>query len=296
MQPLRGVYPAIVTPFTASGLVNHDAVEKLLEFHLEAGVDGFYVGGTTGEGILQDISTRLAVAKLAVDRVRGRAKVIVHVAACATDDAVTLARGAAAAGADAISAIPPIFYKVGFDGIHRYYQTIAEAVDVPTLAYYIPALSGSAFSRDEIGKLLNIRGVCGLKFSDYNLFMLHSLREHYPEATIVSGNDEVFLPALVMGAHGSIGLTINSMPELFVGIYRAYGQGDLAEAQRLQFQANRAIEILLRYGAFGANKAVLKMRGIDCGQPRDPLLPLEDSQYENLHRELEAIQFTFYST
>ena len=293
MRQFRGVYPAIVTPFTDAGVLNREAIEKLVAFQLDAGVDGFYVGGATGECLLQDVPTRAAMAKRVVDEVRGRAKVIVHVAACTTADAVTLAREAADAGADAVAALPPIFYKVGFDGIHRYYRAIAEAVDVPTLVYYLPALSGVAFSREEIGRLLEIPGVCGLKFSDYNLFLLHSIREHYPQATVFSGNDEVFLPALVMGTHGSIGMTLNFMPEIYVGLYRAYGQGDLAEAQRLQFQANRVIEILLRYGSFGATKAILKMRGIDCGQPREPLMPLEDSQYESLQRELEAIQFIF---
>ena len=295
MRHFRGVYPAIVTPFTDGGALDQGAIESLIAFLLDAGVDGFYVGGATGEGLLQDVTTRAAMAKWVVDGARGRAKVIVHVAACTTADAVTLAQMAADAGADAVAALPPIFYKVGFDGILRYYRAIAAAADVPTLVYYLPALSGATFSRDEIGTLLDIPGVCGLKFSDYNLFLLHSLREHYPEATVFSGNDEVFLPALVMGAHGTIGMTLNFMPEIYVGIYRAYSQGDLAEAQRLQYQANRAIELLFRYGAFGATKAILKMRGIDCGQPREPLIPLEDSQIENLRRDLESIQFPFNS-
>jgi N-acetylneuraminate lyase len=291
MEPLQGVYPAIVTPFTEAGALDLKALEKVLEMQLSAGVDGFYVGGSTGEGILQDIATRRTMMRFVADRVRGKAKVIVHVAACATEDAVTLAREAASAGADAVSALPPIFYKVGFDAVERYYRTIAEATDLPLLAYYIPALSGWTFSAAEMARLLAIPGVGGLKFSDYNLFLLHGLREHHPQATVLSGNDEVFLPALVMGAHGSIGLTLNFMPRLYVGIYRAYRAGNLTEAQRLQFQANRITEIVLRYGALAACKAALKMLGIDCGPCRGPILSLTDGASDALRRELEAAGF-----
>ena len=113
--------------------------------------------------------------------------------------------------------------------------------------------------------------------------------------TVFSGNDQVFLPALVMGAHASIGLTLNFMPEVYVGIYRAYQQGDLVEAKRLQFQANRVTEIIIRYGQVGAAKAVLKMLDLDCGKTRSPVMPVEGPMFESLRKELKSVSF-FAST
>lgn len=292
MNSFGGIYPAIVTPFTASGHLDEEAVGKLASFLIERGVDGFYVGGTTGEGLLQSSETRRRMVQLIVERARhSQTRVIAHVGACSTDDAVALAKAAADVGADAVSSIPPVFYRVSFAGLCEYYRTVAEATDLPLLIYHIPALSGVGLSLGEMGRLLDLENVVGIKFSDYNHFFLRQIREHHPESIVFSGNDEVFLPALVMGAHGSIGLTLNFMPQMYVGIYRAYRQGDLAEAQRLQFLANRTIEIVIERGSLGACKAMMKMLGIDCGLPRGPVMPIEGAASDELRQELESVGF-----
>ena len=292
MTSFSGIYPAMVTPFTASGHLDEEAVNRLVSFLIERGVDGFYVGGTTGEGLLQDLGTRCRMVQLVADQARpNQTRVIAHVGACSTDDAVALARGAADVGADAVSAIPPVFYRVSFAGLCEYYRTIAEATDLPLVIYHIPGLSGVNLSLDEMGRLLDLPNVAGIKFSDYNHFFLRRLREHHPESIVFSGNDEVFLSGLVMGAHGSIGLTLIFMPQMYVGIYRAYRRGDLAEAQRLQFLANRTIEVVIERGSIGACKAMMKMLGIDCGLPRGPVTPIEGAAYDELRQELESVGF-----
>lgn len=291
MESLKGVYPAVVTPYAKTGELDKETLEKLIEFQLEAGVDGFYVCGTSGEGILLDKRMRHSVVKTVIDCVRRRAKVIVQVAACATDDAISFARDAAELGADAISSVPPIFFRVGLEGVRRYYTAIAKATDLPLIVYHIPALSGVALSLEEAGELFDVPNVCGIKFSDYNLFLLRNIREHYPNATVFSGNDEIFLAALSMGAHGSIGLTLNFMPEVYVGIFQAFEKGDIAEAQRLQFYATRVVEAIVRHNSIGACKAVLKMIGMDCGSTRGPVVPVEGKAYETLREELASIGF-----
>ncbi|MBI2439884.1 MAG: dihydrodipicolinate synthase family protein [Lentisphaerae bacterium] len=301
MTPFEGIYPALVTPLTSAGNLNEAALEKLVEFHAAAGVDGLYLGGTTGEGLLLDLATRQRLVERVVSTrggsasggkcARGRLKVIVHVAACSTDDAVALARYAEEAGADAVSAIPPVFYKIGFDGVHEYYRRIAAATRLPFYVYYIPALSGLAFSIEELGRLFALPNVAGVKFSDYNLFLLHALRERYPEKIVFSGEDQVFLPALVMGAHGAIGLTLNLMPRLYVALYRAFRSGNLAVAQRLQFQANRVIEVVIRHGSIAAAKAIMGMLGVDCGPCRGPLATIAGPAYDRLRQDLEQVGF-----
>ncbi|MBI2437382.1 MAG: dihydrodipicolinate synthase family protein [Lentisphaerae bacterium] len=301
MTPFEGIYPALVTPLTSAGELNEAALEKLVEFHVAAGVDGLYIGGTSGEGLLLDVATRRRLAERVVSTRGGSAsggkcarglKVIVHVACCATCDAVALARAAEEAGADAISAVPPIFFKFGFDGVREYYRQIAAASRLPFLVYYIPALSGMACSLEEIGRLFELPNVQGVKFSDYNLYLLRSLREHYPAKIVFSGNDEIFLPALVMGAHGSIGLTLNFMPRLYVNIYRAFKSGNLAEAQRLQFQANRVIEVVIRHGQLASAKAIMGMlRVADCGPCRAPIASISGEAQDRLRQDLEQVGF-----
>ncbi|HOJ20709.1 MAG TPA: dihydrodipicolinate synthase family protein, partial [Armatimonadota bacterium] len=115
MTDLGGVFPALLTPFDRQGQLNEPMVEALIHHLLEAGVDGFYVGGSTGEGLLMSPQERRRLTTAAVRAANGKAKVIVHVGANATDDAVDLARHAAEAGADAVSTLPPLFFKVGDD-------------------------------------------------------------------------------------------------------------------------------------------------------------------------------------
>ncbi len=118
-----------------------------MEFHLQSGVDGFYISGTTGQGILQSVAERTEVMRAVIERVQARAKVIVHVAAPTTKDAAALAGEAGSLGADAVSSVPPLFFRVPFDGVLDYYGTVAEAAGLPLLVYYIPGLS-AAFSLD----------------------------------------------------------------------------------------------------------------------------------------------------
>ena len=290
---LRGIYPATLTPYIPSGQVNGPTLKRLVEAHLHAGVNGFYVGGATGEGILQTVDERLAAAKFVMEQVGGRCQVVVHVGAVAADDAVKLARAVAALGVDAIAALPPIFYKVPFDAVVDFYRQVASAAGLPLLVYYIPGLNGLTFSDEQFDELLAIDHVVGIKFSDYNLFVMQQLLERHRQAVVMSGNDEVLLPALSIGAHGSIGLTLNIMPGLYVALYRAVTAGDFRTAQELQHKANRLIAIILRFGAGGGSavKPIMNMIGFDCGAPRLPLPALDGPQTDRLREQLTRIGF-----
>lgn len=292
-QPIRGVYPATLTPYTAGGKLNDPLLCELVEAHLATGVDGFYVGGGTGEGILQTVEERIEGVRLVTEQVAGRAQVIAHVGALTTADAARLAREVAALGVDAISALPPIFYRVPFDSVLTFYREIAAAAAKPMLAYYIPGLNGITFTGDEFDRLFAIDHVVGVKFSHGDLFLLQQLVATHPDAVVMSGNDEIFLSALAAGAHGSIGLTLNIMPALYVQLYEAFTNGDITTAQALQAKANRLIQILVGYGSGGVGglKPVMEMIGFDCGVARPPLPGLDRDARDRLRDQLTEIGF-----
>lgn len=288
---MRGIFPALVTPMSADGQVNVEAVEALIAYHLNARVNGFYVCGNTGEGLLLEQKTRIQMAKCVCEHVAGRARVIVHVGATVVEEARTLARAAASAGADAISSLPPTIFHPKFEAIFAYYQTLTQESDLPLYLYHIPELTGASFSLDEFGQLFTIPQVVGIKFSDYNLFLMQQIRTRFPNITVFSGFDEVFLPALLMGAHGAIGATFNYMPSLFVGIYQAWTAGHLEYARELQFRANQVIAQMLDYGYIPASKSILRMKGYKCGTVSPPLHPLTAEAEIELHRKLKQIGF-----
>ena len=276
VKRFQGVYPALVTPVDDRGKIQTGALRDLMDWHLEVGVDGFYIAGGTGEGLLLTQDQRRALTDATVRAADGRAPIIVHVGHVSTRAAVDLARHAASAGADAVSAIPPIYYGTDPDSIVGHYSAIASATPLPLIVYHIPAATHSQMTVSLMRELLRLPTVKGIKFSDYNHFLMRQIALLGSELLVYSGNDEVFLSGLVMGANGGIGLTYNFMPQLFVGIYQAFHAGDLARARELQWKACAMIDVLLGISGstLSAAKVLLRHLGFEVGEVRRPIRPL----------------------
>ena len=299
MNNFRGIMPALLTPFDASGEVTTPAIHQLIEFLLASGVSGFYVNGSTGEGLLLSVNERKQVLEAALDAVNGRVPVIAHVGAVSTRDAVELAKHAAGAGAAAIAAIPPIYFGVDFAAIKAHYQQIVAATrGVPFWLYHIPGATGVHLTPDQFAELIWIDGVRGVKFSATNYYEMRAILEHGQtivgqDFRVMNGTDEMLLAALVMGAHGAVGSTYNVLAGHFVRLFDAFTVGDLAQAETLQYEANRIIRPLLSVPHIPALKAILKREGIDCGLPRAPLRPLTEDETTWLVRELSKLETSF---
>ncbi|HHX42281.1 MAG TPA: hypothetical protein GX715_20195 [Armatimonadetes bacterium] len=289
MTDLGGVFPALLTPFDRQGQLNEPMVEALVHHLLDAGVDGFYVGGSTGEGLLMSPQERRRLTTAAVRAANGKAKVIVHVGANATDDAVALARHAAEAGANAVSTLPPLFFKVGDEAVIEHYARVASA-GLPLIAYHIPSLTGQRMAPELMARLAEIPGVAGLKFTDNDFFLMRNLIEDGAGRWIVfNGSDEIFLCGLAMGAHGGIGSTYNVMPEAYVSLFRAFQAGDLRRAQELQFRITRAVRAIVAHPTIGALKAMMSARGLELGEPRRPLPPVSAAVGRQLCETLDQL-------
>lgn len=141
-------------------------------------------------------------------------------------------------------------------------------------------------------RFMEIPTVIGMKFSSSDLFQMYQILElDHGRLNVLSGNDEIFLAALAMGSHGSIGLTLNFMPKLFAQIFRAFCSGQIEEAQRAQFLACQFIGVLVRYPVISAAKEIMRWKGFDCGQARGPLEILTEEQKRGLRSDLEALHF-----
>lgn len=290
---IHGILPALLTPMSASGdAVDHAVLRRLVEFHIQSGVSGFFVCGGTGEGLLLLEQERRAVLETVVDAASGRARIIAHVGALDTGTAERLAAHAAGLEVDAVAAVPPVYFRVDDDAICDHYRLIAEAASgKPVFVYNIPSATGVEINARLMRRLIAIPAVRGVKYSSYNLFDMRNIVELAPgEITVLSGFDEVCLAGLCMGAHGAIGSTYNLMPATFAALYQAVGRGRLAEAQDLQFRANRVINALLSVPLIGGLKAALARRGFDCGGPRRPQRPLTADERERLDDALAAAE------
>lgn len=290
-ERFRGVYPALLTPFDGKHRVHEEVLRALVEHHLARGLRGFFVCGSAGEGLLLRVAERKRVAEVVVEQTAGRGVCMVHVGHPSSDVAAELARHAESIGADGIGSVPPIYYRVGFEGCVRHYRTIAKTCGLPFIVYNIPYTTGVSVTSREMAELFRIETIVGMKYTDPNTYEMQNIIALAEENCIIlSGADELFLPALTMGAGGSIGTTQNIMPKHFVELYQAFLRGDLEQARRLQVQANRVIRELLVYGSVSAWKVVLKAQGFDCGPCRAPLKTLSEREEEALLERLEGLE------
>ena len=133
-----GIFPALFTPFKENGTINEKATETLIEMNLRRGVDGFYIGGSSGEAFLMSAEERMLALRLCADIVGGRVTMIAQVGDASEDKALRLAAYARLCGYDSVSAVTPFYYKFSFNNIKDYYRNIAAAAELPLLVYYIP--------------------------------------------------------------------------------------------------------------------------------------------------------------
>src|SRR5690606_24022268 len=136
-------------------------------------------------------------------------------------------------------------------------------------------------------RLMEIPTVRGIKYSSYNLFDMRNIIELSPDMVVLSGFDEVCIAALSMGAQGAIGSTYNVLPASFSVIYREMKAGNLAEAQKWQFRANRVIKALVSVPLIAGLKEILTDWGIDCGIPRQPQRPLTADERARLFAAID---------
>jgi len=292
MQELHGVFPALITPFDKAGSVNGTVVKEIVDWHLEAGVNGFYICGGTGEGLLLSAQERKRMLEATVRAASGRGKVIAHVSTLDTATTIDLAKHAAANGADAVSVLPPIYYKLDSRGLMENYRLLAAATQLPLFVYHIPGLTGKSMTVDEMRQLLEIPSVRGLKFSDYDHFTMHRICLLRDDLIVYSGNDEVFLSALNLGAKGGIGLTYNFMPQVYAGIYQAFMSDDIRRARELQWKACAMIDACFQVYGMGVAKAALQHLGFNVGEPRRPLRALTPDEILLIVERMDALSLS----
>ncbi len=290
MNTFSGIWPALVTPSNADGSVNFDSLYALIDYLIGKGVHGFYVGGTTGEGVFTSFAERQKLVESALRHINGRVPVIVHVGAVAAGDAEAYARHAYDHGAAAISSIIPPLYE-SLESIGSYYRTIAAATpDIPLLIYLLnPRLDSVALMRS----VMDIPNLGGAKYTGPNMYELRSIIDLGGGAwTLFSGMDEQATFGLMTGANGLIGSTLNFMPGVYLSIYRAVQEGRFADAHALQLRANRVTSAMIEIGFSGVLRTVLSgLVGVEMGSPRLPGLPLSVEKRGKLRDALARTDF-----
>ena len=290
----RGIWPALVTPFTNDGNgVATDRVDLLIRHLLDADSQGFFVCGGTGEGVAMTVDERKAMTEATVTSVAGAVPLIVQVGATSTDNAVKLAQHAAQTGADAVASVAPLDQPNDLEAAVVHYRAIGAATDLPFYVYWIAGTADQSVTAEQyLEAMAAVPNFSGLKFTDSNFFLFQRLVQiggHH--LNMISGPDEICLGGMVAGSDAAIGSTYNIMPKIFVEMRRHFEAGDIRPAMALQARANEVISMLFGFGILAAIKAMMGMRGVEVGPPREPHTPLDDSRIADLQKALDGLSY-----
>jgi N-acetylneuraminate lyase len=290
----KGVFPAPPTPVTEDGRIHEKALRALLEDNIAHGAGGFWMAGTTGEGPILTDEQRDVVARVSGEVCKGRALAIMHVGAISTASAVKAARTARSAGCDAVCCLPPFFFPSSERSRIEHYKAVADAAgDLPFFVYNLPQLTqvetGPALMEKFMREIPTLKGLkhSAPNFADIRIFADMGL-------TCFSGNGAFPLPALTMGAVGTIDAPLSLVPWHYAELYNAWKAGDLARAQELQKGVRKYVDLVwMFYAMADVCKVVLSERlGIDCGRSIPPVNRLSDDERREVLRVAESLGVT----
>jgi N-acetylneuraminate lyase len=291
---LTGLIPACHTPFDHDCRLNLSVVERQAALYRESGLRGVFVGGTTGEFASLTVDERKALCESWVHAAGDSLRVVVHVGHNAQSEAIALTAHARQAGAAAIAAMGPSFFRPATieDLIEFCLPIAAEAEPLPFYYYHIPSMSGirlpmAEFLREARFRMPNLRG---LKFSHDDLVDLQGcVGADNGAFEVLYGMDETLLAGVCLGVSGAVGCTYNFAAGHHQRMIRAFETGNVAAARALQRESAQMIKLLYGYGFMAAAKAVMGLMGVDCGPVRPPLCNLTPSQLDALAGELAEL-------
>lgn len=275
LKKYQGIVPALYAAYDDEGNISPERVQKLAKYYLDTGVNGLYVGGSSGECVYQTVEERKLVLENVMEAVGGKMTIIAHIAAPSTAQSIELAKHAKELNVDALAAIPPIYYGLPDHAVEQYWIDIMEATDLDFFIYNIPSTTGYELPPEMFMRLLDYPQLVGIKNSSISLIDIYNFREvQTREAVIYSGVDEQYIAGRMMGANGGIGSTFGVMPKLYLKLEEYLQESNLEQAQALQFTINKIIaRILVQEGSlYGVMKKVLEINeGIVVGDVRNPL-------------------------
>jgi 4-hydroxy-tetrahydrodipicolinate synthase len=289
---MKGIFPALVTPFELGGGVDEDAYRELIRFVLPH-VDGVVPCGTTGEFSYMTLEERKQTIEVCIDEVDRQVPVLAGTGCTTTGQTVALTQWAKDAGADGALIVAPYFLKPSFNEVYDHFKAVDE-VGLPMVMYNIPQCAGTHFKWwTAEGGLLDFDNTIGIKDSSGDLPFMEAMFEKVKgKVSIFVGHDEVVQAALAAGADGAILASANLIPDIWQRVYVATREGDLDIAQDWQQRVQKLVRIVVRCGSTQAVKEGLGMMGVEVGDSRHPVVPggaFRREDREELRLQLEAL-------
>ena len=283
-----GACTALVTPFL-NGTVNYPMMEQLLRRQCDAGIEAVVICGTTGEAPTLSDHEKLEMFARAKTYVGSACKIIAGTGCNSTRRAVRLSAAAQECGVDGLLVVTPYYNKATADGLYTHYLAVAQAVDIPVIAYNVPSRTGVDLPLKVYERLAGIPNIIGTKEASTDITKITKLHHLCGERLqIWTGNDDMTVPAMALGAKGVISVLSNVLPEKTQVMCRAALDGDFGTAAALQTELQPLIEALFSEVNPIPVKEAMQMIGFDCGGCRLPLTPMTAENRAKLENALNA--------
>ncbi len=231
---ITGSIVALVTPMHEDGSLDFDALDALVDWHIEAGTAALVPVGTTGESATVSIPEHCRIVERVVETARGRVPVIAGTGGNATSEAIELTRAAKDAGADACLLVTPYYNKPTQEGLVRHYEAIAEAVDLPQILYNVPSRTACDMLPETVARLARVELIKGIKEATGDVSRAEEILALCgSDITIYSGDDATACELMLHGARGTISVTANVAPSAMAAMCEAAVAGDAEKACRV---------------------------------------------------------------
>jgi 4-hydroxy-tetrahydrodipicolinate synthase len=283
----RGTFTALVTPFR-NGSIDFTALGKLIEAQIGAGISGVVAVGTTGESPTLTHDEREEVIRTAVEIAKGRCAVLAGTGSYSTIEAIDATQRAEKLGADGALIVAPYYNKPSQEGLFRHFRAIAESTSLPITLYNIPGRCSVDVGADTVVRLAETcRNIVSIKEASGSVERVSELRGRLPDKfTILSGDDSLTLPFMMVGAVGVVSVASNLFPEEVCSLVRAFESGEAKTAEKLHRQLFPLFKALFIEPNPVPVKTALGWRGAMSGEVRLPLCEMSEVNQARLRKTL----------
>jgi 4-hydroxy-tetrahydrodipicolinate synthase len=286
----QGVITALVTPFRGDA-VDEQALRRLVDEQIAAGVDGFVPVGTTGESPTLSFEEHVRVIKVVVEAAAKRVPVIAGTGSNSTREAIELSQAAREVGADGLLLVTPYYNKPGQEHLYRHFKAVVEAVPLPTVLYNIPGRTGIDLLPETVARLAGeLPQIVAIKEATGSVVRTMQIIARLGDRlTVLSGEDVVTFPLFALGARGVISVISNVAPADTSAMWDAAAAGDWKRARALHYKLLPLLEGLFVETNPIPVKAALSMMGRIADELRPPLFPMASGAREKLRAQLRDL-------
>ncbi|MGL4954157.1 MAG: 4-hydroxy-tetrahydrodipicolinate synthase [Cetobacterium sp.] len=285
----KGSGVALITPFNEDMSVNYLEISKLVEYHCANSTDALIILGTTGEASTLTDDEKIKIVETVLDVNKKRLPIIVGAGSNNTKQAIEMSKKYESMGVDGLLLVTPYYNKGNEDGIYKHFISIAEFVKLPIMLYNVPGRTGVNLSLGLLKKLAKQKNIVAIKEASGDISYACEIARLVPELEIYSGNDDMTVPLMSIGAVGTVSVLANIEPKVVHNMVYSFLNGDVNEARRLQLKYNGLVKSLfVEVNPIPVKKA-MNLLGMNVGGCRLPLGEMEEKSIDILKKELKEV-------